>query len=52
MNFEDFIIDKHIEMKSNELNDLLNGWRAEEGKPTRGHNTFMRSIRKELKDLE
>jgi hypothetical protein len=52
MNFEDFIIDKNIEMKSNELNELLNTWRTEEGKKSKEHKEFMRDIRKEMKLLE
>lgn len=52
MNFEDFIKDKHIEMKSNELNDLLNGWRAEEGKGKVRHNNFKSKIETELKTLQ
>lgn len=52
MSFEDFIKDKHIEMKSNELNDLLNGWRAEEGKGKVRHNNFKSKIETELKTLQ
>lgn len=52
MNFEDFINDKNIEMKSNELNELLNNWRVEEGKKSKEHKEFMRDIRKEMKLLK
>lgn len=52
MNFENFINNKHIEMKSNELNDLLNQWRKEEGKKEKVHKEFMRDIRKEMNALE
>lgn len=52
MSFEDFIKDKHIEMKSNELNDLLNGWRAEEGKGKVRHNNLLTKIRKEVETIK
>lgn len=50
--FEQFINNKEIEMKSNELNDLLNGWRVNENKRPKAHKEFMRDIRKEMKALE
>lgn len=52
MNFEDFINDKNIEMKSVDLIDKINQWRLEEGKTIKEHKTFMRDIRNELKVLE
>ena len=52
MSFEDFIKDKHIEMKSNEFCEIINKWRTEEGKPIKEHKTLMRDIRKEIKTLE
>lgn len=50
--FEQFINNKEIEMKSNKFCDIINEWRAKEGKSTKVHKTFMRDIRKELKTLE
>lgn len=50
--FEQFINNKEIEIKSNELNDLLNGWRKEEGKSEVRHNNFKAKIEKEIKTLK
>ena len=52
MSFEDFIKDKHIEMKSNEFCEIINKWRIEEGKTIKEHKTLLRDIRKEIKTLE
>lgn len=52
MNFEDFIKDKHIEMKSNEFCEIINKLRIEEGKTIKEHKTLLRDIRKEIKTLE
>lgn len=52
MEFERFINNKEVEMKSNDVLEMINKWREEEGKSTKKHLTFMRDIRNELEELE
>ena len=46
------LLNEEVKMSSLELNDLLNVFRKEEGKEPQGHFTLLRTIDKEIRELE